>query len=191
MNGPINLMSLRARRQECWRMRLRQWTKALLVLTGFLVAVTAVQYAAYLGTYAEQQVLEAKYEPVNELKNANKLLTRQIAAIRGEEQFVLALSEREPTLTLLGLLGDKVLDSKERVFVQKIELRNLVSAGGVQEPAQTSLDVAGLANSSTAVTQFADALKSELPFGKIDITSTKEVRMKQQTMNDFNLQGTF
>jgi hypothetical protein len=191
MNSSINLMSLGARRQECWRMRLWQWTKALLVCTGFLVAVTAVQYAAYVKTYAEQQVLEAKYEPVNELKNANKLLTRQIGAIRAEEQFVLALSEREPTLTLLGLLGDTVLDSNGRLFVQKIELRNLVSAAGVQVPAQTSLYVAGLANSSTAVNQFAEALKSQLPFGKIDITSTKEVRMKQQSMNDFNLQCTF
>lgn len=191
MNNSINLMSLGARRQECWRMRLRQWTKALLVFTGFLVAVTAVQYAAYYETYAEQQVLEAKYEPINELKNANKLLSRQIAAIRGEEQFVLALSEREPTLALLGVLGNTVLDSDGRLFVQKIELRNIASVSGAQETNQTSLDVAGLANSSTAVNQFAESLRSHLPFGKIDILSTQEVRMKQHSMNDFNVKCSF
>jgi hypothetical protein len=191
MISSINLMSLGSRRHECWRMRSRQWTKALAIFAGFLTAVTAVQYATYLETYAEQQVLEAKYGPLNELKTANKLLTRQIAAIKGEEQFVLALSEREPTLTLLGVLGNTVLDSDGRLFVQKIELRNMVSVSGAQEPSQTSLDVAGLANSNTAITQFAESLRSQLPFGKVDILSTQEVRMKQHSMNDFNLKCSF
>lgn len=191
MNNSINLMSFTSRRRECWRMRLRQWTKALAVFAGFLSAVSTVQYLAFLEAYSEQQGLEAKYEPLHQLKNANKFLTRQIAAIRGEEQFVLALSEREPTLTLLGLLGESIQNSDGRLFLQKIELRNKVSAGQILEPAQTSLDVAGLANSSTAINQFADSLRSQLPFGKIDILSTQEVRMKQHSMNDFNLQCSF
>jgi hypothetical protein len=191
MNNSINLMSFLSRRRECWRMRLRQWTKALTIFAGFLTLVAGVQFATYLETSADQLRLEAKYEPLHQLKNANKLLTRQIAAIRGEEQFVLALSEREPTLTLLGLLGDSVQDSEGRLFVQKIELHNKVSPGQTQEPALTSLDVAGLANSSTAINQLADSLRSQLPFGKIDILSTQEVRMKQHSMNDFNLKCSF
>jgi cell division protein FtsB len=191
MSNSINLMSLGSRRQECWRMRIRQWMKTLAIFAGFLTAVSAVQYAAYLETYAEQQRLEAKYGPLNELKNANKLLVRQIATIRGEEQFVLALSEREPTLTLLGVLGNTVLDSDGRLFVQKIELRNMVNVSGAPEPSQTSLEVAGLANSSTAINQFAESLRSQLPFGKVDILSTQEVRMKQHSMNDFNLKCSF
>jgi Tfp pilus assembly protein PilN len=187
----INLMSLQAQRRECVRTRLRQWIYILAVVVVALGLLTLERYFGYRGATQQQLALEAAYDPISELKTANKLLTKQIAAIRSEKEFVLALSEQEPTITLLGLLGKAVADGNERVFLQKIELNNLGLASGSPTQKSTVLDLAGIANTGTAVNQFVETLQSVVPFGKIGITTSKEYRIKQQTMQDFSLQCNF
>ncbi len=187
MKSSINLMSLPIRRKECIRARLRQWTMTLATLATVLGLVMTQRYWAYRSLVHRQLTLEAKYEPLADLKKANKSLASQIDAIRNEEQFVLALSDREPTVTLLGVLSEAVADSDSRVFLQKIELNNIVQADA-QATRQSVLELAGIANSGPAVQQFAETLQHSLSFGKIDITSTKEYRLKQQLLQDFSLQ---
>ncbi|MDZ4659266.1 MAG: PilN domain-containing protein [Bythopirellula sp.] len=190
MKSSINLMSLQIRRKECIRVRLRQWTVTLATLATLLGLATAERYWAYRTKVHRQLTLEAKYEPLADLKTANKSLARQIEAIRNEEQFVLALSNHEPAVTLLGVLSEAVVDSESRVFLQKIELNNVVQADA-QSTRQSVLELAGIANSGPAVKQFAETLQHSLSFGKIDITSTKEYRLKQQLLQDFSLQCNF
>jgi hypothetical protein len=191
MIGRINLMSLQARRRECMRTRVRQWTTALCIVTGVLAFVTLERYVAYRTISQQQFALQTKYDPIAELKSANQLLAKQIAAIRGEEQFVLALSEREPTMTLLSMLGESVSKVDQRVFLQKIELNNKGFEEGSPIAKKTVLDMAGIANSGGAVNQFADLLRQSVAFGKVEIISTKEYQMKQQPMHDFSLQMNF
>lgn len=191
MKNSLNLMSLGARRQECRRIRQRQWCFALAIVLLLLSLVTTERYFSYVTTLRQLHALEAKYEPIGALKAANKILSKQIAAIRDEEQFVLALSKREPTITLLGLLGNTVADGDSHVFLQKIELVNVGLESMAKDGLGTQLDVAGIANSTSAVTAFKETLQSSLPFGKIDISSTKEYQLKQQTMQDFSLQCNF
>jgi hypothetical protein len=138
-----------------------------------------------------QLALEAGYDPIKELKAANRLLIKQIAAIKSEEQFVLALSDQEPTLTLLGLIGKSVADANERVFLQKVEVNNLGLAEGNSTEKKTMLDLTGVANSGTEVKQFAELLQGAVPFGEIDVASSSERRIKTQVMQDFTLQGNF
>lgn len=190
MKSSINLMSLSVRRQECIRTRLRQWCAALAVLAAVTGIMTAERYWSYQTKVHRQLTLEAKYEPLTDLKKANKSLAKQIDAIRNEEQFVLALSDREPVVTLLGVLGAAVNQSDSHVFLQKIELNNLVEADA-QDTRRSVLELAGIANSGPAVQQFAEILQDLLSFGKIDITSTKEYRLKQQSLQDFSLQCNF
>lgn len=187
----INLMSLQAQRHGYIHMRIRQWTRVLLVIALVLGAVTLERYVAYRSAMRQQLALEADYDPIAELKTANRLLAKQITAIRNEEQFVLALSDQEPTITLLGLLGKAIADANERVFLQKIELNNEGLAGGRTTEKKTVLDLAGVANSGTAVNQFAETLQGSVPFGKVEVTSSKEYRIKTQAMQDFSLQGNF
>ena len=190
MKSSINLMSLQTRRRECLRTRLRQWSAALAALATLLGLVTAGRYWAYQTRVHRQLTLEAKYEPLADLKKANKSLARQIDAIRNEEQFVLALSDREPAVTFLGVLSEAVANSDSRVFLQKIELNNVVEADA-SAARRSVLELAGVASSGPAVQQFAETLQHSLSFGKIDITSTKEYRLKQQLLQDFSLQCNF
>jgi hypothetical protein len=187
----INLMSAQAQRHGCVWMRVRQWTRVLVVTTFVLGAVTLERYLVYRSATEKQLALEADYDPVEELKMANKLIAKQIGAIRNEEQFVLALSDQEPTITLLGMVGRTVSDADEHVFLQKIEVNNLGLAGGPPTEKKTVLDLSGTANSSTAVDQFADSLRGAVPFGKVDIPTSSERRIKTQVMQDFTLQGNF
>lgn len=191
MTRSINLMSLQARRRECVRTRIHQWTTALGVVCGVLALITLERYVAYRTISREQFTLQTRYDPIAELKNANQVLANQIAAIRGEEQFVLALSEREPTMTILGVLGESVSKVDQHVFLQKIELNNQGFEGGFPVAKKTVLDMAGIANSGSAVNQFADLLRQSVAFGKVEITSTNEYQMKLQTMHDFSLQMNF
>ena len=191
MKSSLNLMSLGARRQECRRTRQRQWCFVLAGILLCLSLVTTERFFSHRSTLRQQHALEAKYEPIGALKAANKILAKQIAAIRDEEQFVLALSKREPTITLLGLLGDAVADGDSHVFLQKIELVNVGLESMAKDGLGTQLDVAGIANSTSAVNEFKETLQASLPFGKIDISSTKEYQLKQQSMQDFSLQCTF
>ncbi len=190
MKSSINLMSLQNRRRECIRARLRQWCTVLATLSTLLGTVMAERYWAF-GTKVHQQLsLEAKYEPLANLKKANKSLAKQINAIRNEEQFVLALSDREPAVTLLGVLGTAVTASENRVFLQKIELNNVVE-DHAQASRRSVLELAGIANSGPAVQQFTETLQQALSFGKVEVTSTKEYRLKQQLLQDFSLQCNF
>jgi hypothetical protein len=190
MNASINLMSLRTRRQECVRSRLRLWSVALAALAGLMGLVSVERYLAYRYLLHRQLGLEAKYEPVAELKNANKSLTKQIAVIREEEEFVLALSKRESMVTLLGVLGEVVADADSRVFLKTIGLNNVVVAGS-EIVRESMLEIAGVANSGPAVKELAESLQRSLSFGKVDVTSTQEFRLKQQSMQDFSLECTF
>jgi hypothetical protein len=187
----INLMSPHAQRHDSVRLRLRQWTHVLTVAAILLGFLTLERYLVYRSAIQQQLALEADYDPIEELKTANKLLAKQILAIKNEEQFVLALSDQEPTITLLGMVGKSVTDSNEHVFLQKIELNNLGLAGGPPSEKRTVIDVSGIANSGAAVNQFAETLQGAVPFGKVDITSSKEYRVKTQVMQDFTLQGNF
>jgi hypothetical protein len=163
----------------------------LLVVAIALGVVTLERYVTYRSSASEQLALEAAYDPIQELKAANKLLSKQIAAIRNEQQFVLALSDQEPTITLLGLVGKTVAEANERVFLQKIELNNLGLAGGPPTEKKTVLDLMGIANSSEAVSQLAESMQTLVPFGKVDTTSNKEYRLKTQVMQEFSMQGNF
>jgi hypothetical protein len=191
MKRSLNLMSLSTRRQECIRTRLRQWSVVLVAVIVLIVIVTTERYIAYRYTARQQFALEAKYEPITELKKANKHLANQIVLIRAEEQFVLALSEREPTITLLGLVSAAVAEGNSHVFLKKIELTNIASESAPQDGSSTILEVVGIGNGGAAVKQFTEALQNSLPFAKVDITSTNDYSLKQQPMQDFSLQCNF
>lgn len=187
----INLMSLQAQRHSCIQLRVRQWTRVLLISGMVLSAFALERYVVYRAALQQQLALEADYDPIQELKAANKLLAKQIAAIKSEEQFVLALSDQEPTTTLLGMIGKTVAESREHVFLQKIELNNIGLAVSSPSEKKTVLDLTGFANSGAAMNQFKDSLQGLVPFGKVEVTSTKEHQMKTQTMQNFTLQGNF
>lgn len=187
----INLMSPQARRHSCVRTRLRQWASVLFIVAGVLGLFTLERYFAYRSSLRRQLALEADYDPIKELKIANKLLIKQIEAIKNEEQFVLALSDREPILTLLGLIGKSVADADERVFLQKIEVSNLGLGVGSPAEKKTMLDLTGVANSGPEVKHFAELLQGLVSFGSVDVVSSVERRIKKQVMQDFILQGNF
>lgn len=187
----INLMSLQSKRQESIRTRVRQWGRVLLVLSAMLGVITGERYLAHHRAAQEQLLLEAAYEPIVELKAANRQLAKQIAAIHREEQFVLSLSEQEPTITLLGILGKVVADGNDRVFLQKIELNNFTLASGESTEKRTVVDLAGIAESGNAVNDMAAALRGAVSFGTVDVASTRQYRIQQQTMQDFSLQCTY
>jgi hypothetical protein len=187
----INLMSLQAQRHGCIRSRMRQWAGVLLGIAGMLGMFTLGHYYTYRSSLHEQIALEADYDPIKELKVANRLLSKQIAAIKNEEQFVLVLSDQEPTFTLLSIIGKSVADTDERVFLQKIEINNLGLAGGPTSEKKTLIDLTGVADGGAQVKQFAELLQGSVPFGKIDVSSSVERRIKTQVMQDFILQGNF
>ena len=184
----INLMSPQAKRHQCIRTRASQWGRVLLILLALLGIVTGERYLAYRRAVQDQLLLEAAYEPIVELKSANRLLSQQIAAIRNEEQFVLALSEQEPTITILGLVGNAVADGQDRLFLQKIELNNIGLATDPPAEKQTIVDLAGIAESTVAINELADTLRGTVSFGTVDVMSTKQFRIKQQSMHDFSVQ---
>ncbi len=191
MKNSLNLMSLSARRRECIRTRLRQWGRVLTAVFALVAVVTTERYIEHRSIAHQQIALESKYEPVTELKKANKHLASQIALIRAEEQFVLALSEREPTVTLLGVISTAVADGGSHVFLKKIELNNMASESAPQNESSTILELVGTGDGGAAVNQFVKTMQTSLPFAKVDITSTQDYRLKQQSLQDFSLQCNF
>ncbi|TWU29456.1 hypothetical protein [Bythopirellula polymerisocia] len=191
MSRTINLMTPYARRREIYRARLRQWLKITSALFLVLALVTSAHYYYVRQIGLEQQLLETMLEPINHLKEANKRLAKQIAAIRDEEQFVLALSSENHTVTVLGLLGSAVAKVGDRVFFEKIELS---SSGRTDYPQTNSpmvLDIAGIADNKAAAIQVAEELQSSIPAGKVDVTTNKETRINNLLMHNFALHGTF
>lgn len=191
MKKSLNLMSLQSRRQECLRARIRQWTRILGVAVILIGAVFVRQYLSYRAAIHTQLALESEYEPIADLKKANKYLAEQITAIQAEEQFVLSLSDRQPTVTLLGILSKAVADSKNRVFLKKIELNNIPFEAVSEGAASMVLEMAGIANGGPAVSELLSSLQASLPFAKVGITSSRDFRMKQQSMQDFLLECSF
>lgn len=191
MRTSLNLMSQQSRRHACIRRCLRRWCGIFAALVGLTALLTLERYLVLQSERQNQLALEAKYEPLAALKKSNSSLKSQIEAIHREEQFVLALSRHEPTITLLGVLASAVSENESRVFLQKIELNRVLNGATTQGEASSVLELAGVANSGSVVKQFADSLQKSLSFGKVDVTNSKEYRMKQQLLHDFNVQCNF
>lgn len=191
MSRAINLMTLTSRRREVYRTRLRQWLKVSGALVLILAMVTATHSYGVRKTSLEQQLLETTLEPINHLKEANKRLAKQIAAIRDEGQFVLALSNRKPTVTLLGVLGSAVAKIGDHAFLEKIEISSSGRATYTQLNSPMVLDIAGLADNQSAAGQVAEELQTSIPSGTVEMTANKETRIKNQSVYDFSLHFTF
>ncbi len=191
MSRAINLMTLYARRREVYRARFRQWLKVSGALLLILAMVTATHSYCVRKTTLEQQLLETTLEPINHLKESNKRLAKQIAAIRDEEQFVLALSSRKPTVMLLGVLGSAVAKVGDRAFLEKIEISSSERATYSQLNSPMVLDIAGLADNKSAAGQVAEELQMSIPSGTVEMTANKETRIKNLPVYDFSLHCTF
>ncbi|QEG34200.1 hypothetical protein [Bythopirellula goksoeyrii] len=191
MSFAINLMTPYARRREIYRTRVRQWLSISSITLLILIITTSVHYYYVREINLERQLLETSLEPINHLKNANTRIVKQIAAIRDEEQFILALSSEKPTVTLLGLLGTAVAKAGDHVFVERLELSNLERSTTTPMETPIAIDIAGLANNKSSAGQLAEGFQTSIPSGKVEVTSNKETRLKNQLVHDFTLQGTF
>lgn len=191
MSFAINLMTPYARRREIYRTRLRQWLSISSITLLILIITTSVHYYYVREINLERQLLETSLEPINHLKNANTRIVKQIAAIRDEEQFILALSSEKPTVTLLGLLGTAVAKAGDHVFVERLELSNLERSTTTPMETPIAIDIAGLAINKSSAGQLAEGFQTSIPSGKVEVTSNKEIRLKNQLVHDFTLQGTF
>lgn len=191
MSFAINLMTPYARRREIYRTRLRQWLNISGITLLILIVATSVHYYHVRQINLERQLLETSLEPINHLKNANTRIVKQIAAIRDEEQFILALSSKKPTVTLLGLLGSAVAKAGDHVFVERLELSNLERSTTMSVETPIVIDIAGLANNKSSAGQLAEGFQTSIPSGKLEVTSNKETRLKNQLVHDFTLHGTF
>lgn len=186
----VNLMTTRALRWECCRDQARRWGCVIAVAGILMVIVAGVLQLKLHGNQQRLNVLEARYEPIAQLLNLNKLYREQIEQIRSEEQFVLMLSKKESLVTLLGLLAQASAEESQSLFFQKIAIENSETMQ-VERVNSGVIAVAGISSSKAVIDDFVSSLKSTLPVEKVDVTSSREMKRKNRSLHEYNLECTY
>ncbi len=191
MSCAINLMSPFARRREVLRARLGQWRNVLVLLLIILLVVTVTHSFFVRQKYLQQQLLETTVQPIDHLKEANKRITKRINDIRSKQKLLLAVSNRESTVTILGMVGDTIARLGNGVFLERIEIANPLNASIESTNPPQMLQLVGIADSNSAAKEVADELRTRFPSMQVEVASNTENHIRDLVIHKFFVLCTF
>ncbi|MCA9230678.1 MAG: hypothetical protein KDA57_08500 [Planctomycetales bacterium] len=193
MKRQLNLMSPHARLRVCVRKRIRQWS---LVLAALTLLLAPAWFALWWPVHqASQQVatLESRYNPLRQMNKASAEFKRRIEQIQLREKTAIALAKIDtPVVTLIGMVGKAVEESRGRAYVEELNFRQSASVLSEQESANlAAIEIGGRAIDEDAVDHLAKALKTALPFAKVQIKSSQPEKINEQPLQQFSMECSF
>ena len=183
----VNLMTQQSRKRQCYRDRLRLWSR-LLMFAAIVVAIHfAVNWWPHHAQSLDLQALESHYKPLHEQKVGIGKLTRQLSSTRKSYELELAISRDTPALSLVGLLSDAVARCQGKVFLEKIDyIQNGSFENRTKNSDRLSLD--GLATDPWAVEHLAEELHKAMPFAEVEITTSEPIEINRHPMQTFQVE---
>jgi len=193
MKRHLNLMSSQSRVHACIRTRIRQWAKALALVSALLVPTWFLFWWPVLQQGQHVATLDAKFEPLRQMNRASKRFQKNIERVRAQEKTALALAEIDtPVVTLLGMIGKAVADSQGNVVVDNLDFHQAAAVLSSEETEeQISIELEGKGIDEFSVSRLASDLQSALPFADVQISSSKPERIHQQQMQIFTIKFSF
>jgi hypothetical protein len=191
MSSHINLMSPRARVQECSRTRMRQWLRILAAVVGGIVLHASITWwPAYINSQ-QCALLETRYGPLRQMKETNKALTAQIANTHDKSKLELALSRQTPVLTLVGLVSQAVAASEGSVYLEQISYSQDNDPGEATGDSLTQVGLEGYSADPAAIEHLAESLRIALPFADVRLEPIKQVQINASSLNAFQIECSF
>jgi hypothetical protein len=191
MSSHINLMTNRARVQECSRTRVRQWSRILAVVVGLLVLHASITWLPVHVNSRQRALLETQYGPLRQMKTTNKKLAAQIASTLDQSQLELALSRQTPVLTMVGLVSKAVSESSGTIYLEQIAYTRDGESDETTEGALTLLELKGVCADPVAVEQLAQSLRTAFPFAEVKLEPFESIELNAHLLNSFQIECSF
>ncbi len=188
MKRHLNLMSSKACMHEkvrrCSRFWLRTLTATLLVLLYFGLA----QWWVYQQESERRDALEVQYEPFRQFKVENAKVRKKTELLLAQEQVPLRLSEETPVAALFGLVGRVVASGEGQIHLEGLQMTHDPLATSAKGPRSRAVVLEGIGMHSKAVTEFANALRTKIPFTSVELASTEAVEINQTIRQAFTIE---
>ena len=174
MGHGINLMTERAEFLAATRRLVCLWGLALAGVLMVAAPLGAWAWMGRRGVVFEHEALQARYEPIRRLAEANRRLSAEATRLVHNEQVTLTLSRRRPVAALLAAVGEAVAATNGDVFVERVSLaRDAAAKPEAVDPAGTViLDVVTIEGYDISL--LAKSLTSE-PFASVKVVSSEAV----------------
>ncbi|MCH2114017.1 MAG: hypothetical protein MK171_03775 [Pirellulales bacterium] len=183
-------MSEQARVRECVRTRLRQWSYSMVAVFSVLgVAGLLTWWPAYRESQHRMR-LEAQYEPICLMKAENESLKKKIQQLHQDEKFILELSDKFPTLTMLGCVSRSVGNTGGQVFVEELAFEMQRRQANSQDSLAT-LTLEGLGVDRDAILQLTDLLQEAVPFASVQLEGASATEVNKHPMHTFTIECSF
>ena len=191
MNRYVNLMSKQSRIREIRRTRLRQWTRALLVLAAILLAPTLAVWRPVHQQGKRLAALQTQYEPIRQLISENKEFRKKIDQALEQDRLALALSNQTPVVTLLGMIGQAVAAANGEVFVQRLAFEQDSHPWEESDQTPSTVTLVSLASTAYAAPGFLETWKTIVPFAAAQLVASETTVVEGNARHGFTLKSTF
>jgi hypothetical protein len=191
MSSHINLMSTRAKVQECSRTRIRQWSRILAAVVGGIVLHASITWWPVYVNSQERALLETRYSPLRQMKETNKALAAQIATTHDKSKLELVLSRQTPVLTLVGLVSQTVAASEGSVYLEQISYSQDNDPGEATGDPLTQVGLEGYSADPAAIEQLVESLRAALPFADVRLEPIEQIEINASSLNAFQIECSF
>ena len=185
MKTYVNLMSQRALDRQCYRIRLKQWSKILALTLAVIGIHSLTIWWPARNDRLHLEALEAQYKPISESKREIVKLNKTISATKTNYELELAISTDTPASALLGVIGNAAEATRNRVFLEEIGYQQ--QGPLAKKPPVESVTVAGIGIDTTAVGTFVQQLRTLMPFAEINVRNTETIEVNRHPMQSFRI----
>jgi len=191
MTNHINLMTTRARVKECSRMRVKQWSRILVAVFALLAVHASISWWPIHSSSQRRELMETQYNPLRQMKAANKKLAAQIAGTLDQSKLELALSRQTPVHALVGLVSQKIAESNGEVFLEQIGYSQREKTDVSTASTRSQLALEGFSSDPIAVQRMAESLRSALPFAEVTLHPIESIEINEYPMQTFQIECSF
>ena len=189
MKQHVNLMSNSAKVQTMVRTRIRQWAVAYACTVAVLAPLL---FAAWWPVYQESlevASLEAQYEPIRKLRLATNTYKKQINQVHAKEQTTLTLAKIDtPVVTLLGVVGKAVTESKGNIIVEELNFdQGIVEQHEIATDPKPIIEIQGYGIDQEVISHLQTTLQKAFPFGKVAIEFSEPDEIHKRLMYRFSI----
>ena len=192
MTTHLNLLPMKFRRGQIARRRLRQWCMVWLACGALMSSVGWARWNRSRQLNDRLMTLEEEFAPVRRMQDELRRLRRELEEVKRREALVLELAERQPMLTLFGLMSRAAAECGGNVAVLEVTFHRTMEAGATgEEESPGVLVLEGVGVDNLAIARFAAAFRSSDLFREVHLKSTQEVVMNTNPAKAYHLECKF
>ena len=120
MKRHVNLIPVRAQREQQVHDALSLWTKLTLGVALICTAIAGVEWARLSNSKNQIEALQRQFQPLAELLEEQRLIAEQIKQLESREQFMLGLGSGVHGVSLLGAISDSAAETDNKVYITRM-----------------------------------------------------------------------